>query len=143
MKPYPRKARLSEPMLVKALLDSIMKTLAKRSPQSGMMGYQKILESCLPPIWRHRALLMDTKGGKWTIHVATPQDAFQFRYFASEIETKLAERLPHPPKLKVQANPVLWRHYPERHKPIMIKKARQYSMEEANAVIARFLEDKR
>ncbi|SUO93313.1 hypothetical protein [Suttonella ornithocola] len=97
--------------------------------------YQSILMHHLPKSWRHRVLFQNVSNGIWTLSVADNAQAFQLRFMLPEISQALAEHLPNPPKLKVQANPALWKHLPKPSVTPNSIHAREISQEKALATI--------
>lgn len=102
--------------------------------------YHAILMDCLPEQWAHRVMPGALRNGRWQLYVAQSSDAYQLHYLLPEIQQRLAEKLPYPPTLKINANPTLWQAFPERRRPVRVRAAHTFSIEEAEAVIARFLQ---
>lgn len=121
--------------------------LAKQLLGEQYWRYHELLTQSLPPKWQENKVFIDQISFKeWKLLVGTDAEAFALRYLSPEICQRLGKHLPHPPqKISVHASPVLARQRQRYHEyfapPFIpkVKPAREYSLEEAQEKINRFL----
>lgn len=101
--------------------------------------YQAILIACLPSQWASRVMLGKVDSERWQLYVQHSHEAYQLHYLLPEIRAELAQKLTFVPHLRINANPRLWLDFPARRKPIRVADGKSYSIEEAEAIINRFL----
>lgn len=114
----------------------------EHSPQPHVTSYHRyhaMLIACLPLQWASRVLLGEVNGNRWQLYVQHNHEAYQLHYLLPEISAGLARKLPRVPQLRINANPRLWLAFPARRYPVRVADGKNYSIEEAETIISRFL----
>ena len=100
---------------------------------------ERLMLQALPEQWQSRAVSAGLQNGVWTLCVNNGSEAYQLRFLASEIESKLADKLPHPPKIKIRVDPAIWRQKHKATRPPATLYQRQYSDKEAEEILSQFM----
>lgn len=128
-------------------ITELLKEITQQSEFDAFLGenlqkhlyYQNLLFQSLPIHWHHRLFFAGIEKGQWLLWVADSVTRFQLEYLTPTIAETIAKHLPRSPKLKVQVRPGLWREFKQRHLPVQVPNAREYSPEQAKLAIERYL----
>lgn len=104
---------------------------------------QPIMRECLPQAWLDDIYIGNLAQGKWHLMVADNATAYRLRFLSSEIEAKLAKKLPYPPKLHIIIEPALAQMRNPASKKSAPFKRRRLTNAQADALLSQWFDEMR